>query len=62
VREAIAGGPLEGVLIRVAASGALERSREVALAYAIRARESLARDVRRLELEALTDAVVERNT
>ena len=46
VRAAIAGGPLEGVLVRVAATGALERSREVALDYARRARESLAGDVR----------------
>ena len=62
VRAAIAGGPLEGVLIRVAASGALERSRDVALDYATRARHSLAGDGRHVELEALTDAVVERNT
>ena len=38
VRAAIAGGPLEGVLVRVAATGALGRSNEVALDYA-RARE-----------------------
>ena len=55
-------GPLEGVLVRVAASGALERSREVALDYASSARESLDGASRRPELEALTDAVVERNT
>jgi len=61
VRAAIAGGPLEGVLVRVAASGALERSRRVALDYATRARASLADESRRHELEALTDAVVERN-
>ena len=53
VRAAIAGGPLEGVLVRVAASGALERSREVALDYATRARASLADESRRHELEAL---------
>ena len=40
VRAALAGGPLEGVLVRVAASGALERSRAMALDYARRARES----------------------
>ena len=41
VRAALAGGPLTGALLRVAATGALERSREVALDYARRARESL---------------------
>ncbi len=61
VRAAIAGGPLEGVLARVAATGALERSREVALDYARRARASLADESRRHELEALADAVVDRN-
>ena len=34
VRAALAGGPLDGALVRVAATGALERSREVALDYA----------------------------
>jgi len=61
VRAAIAGGPLEGVLVRVAATGALERSREVALDYARRARSSLTDESRRHELEALADAVVDRN-
>jgi geranylgeranyl pyrophosphate synthase len=61
VRAAIAGGPLEGVLVRVAASGALERSRLVALDYARRARASLTTESRRRELEALADAVVDRN-
>jgi geranylgeranyl pyrophosphate synthase len=61
VRAAIAGGPLEGVLVRVAASGALERSRHVALDYATRARSSLAEGSHRPELEALANAVVERN-
>ena len=61
VRAAIAGGPLEGVLVRVAATGALERSREVALDYATRARASLTDESRRRELEALADAVVDRN-
>ena len=41
VRAALAGGPLDGALVRVAATGALERSREVALDYARRARELL---------------------
>ena len=62
VREALAGGPLEGVLVRVAQSGALERSREVALNYARKAREALAgprfSSGCREELEALADAVV----
>lgn len=60
VREALAGGPLEGALVRVAATGALERSREIALDYARRARESLNGEVRRDELESLADAVVGR--
>src|SRR5205823_11224645 len=34
VRQALAGGSLDGALVRVAATGALERSREVALEYA----------------------------
>ena len=41
VRAALAGGPMEGALVRVAATGALERSREVALDYASRARACL---------------------
>lgn len=41
VREALAGGPLDGALVRVAATGALERSRAVARAYAERARAHL---------------------
>lgn len=61
VRAAIAGGPLEGVLVRVAATGALERSRQVALDYARRARASLTDESRRPELESLADAVVDRN-
>jgi geranylgeranyl pyrophosphate synthase len=61
VREALAGGSLEGALVRVAASGALERSRETALDYARSARASLNGAVRREELEALVDAVVDRD-
>ncbi|HJU47856.1 MAG TPA: polyprenyl synthetase family protein, partial [Gaiellaceae bacterium] len=61
VRAALAGGPLQGVLVRVAATGALERSREVALDYARRARESLDGVSRRAELEALGNAVVDRH-
>ena len=61
VRDAIAGGPLEGVLVRVAATGALGRSNEVALDYARRARESLHGVQHRDELEALALAVVDRS-
>jgi geranylgeranyl pyrophosphate synthase len=60
VRRALAGGPLEGVLVRVAATGALDRSRELALDYARRARGALNGTLRREQLEALTYAVVER--
>jgi len=62
VRDALAGGTSTGVLVRVAASGALERSREVALDYATAARASLNGGPHRDELEALTDAVVNRST
>jgi octaprenyl-diphosphate synthase len=60
VRRALAGGPLDGALVRVAASGALERSREVALDYASRARAELDGRGRDEALRALADAVVER--
>jgi geranylgeranyl pyrophosphate synthase len=60
VGEALAGGPLDGALARVAETDALDRSRALALDYARRARECLAGEVRRDELEALTYAVVER--
>jgi geranylgeranyl pyrophosphate synthase len=60
VRNALAGGPLDGALVRVAASGALERSREVALDYARRARACLNGQLHRDELESLTHAVVDR--
>jgi geranylgeranyl pyrophosphate synthase len=62
VRAALAGGPVEGVLLRVAATGALERSREVALDYAREARESLNGGLHREELESLADAVVNRRS
>jgi geranylgeranyl pyrophosphate synthase len=61
VRAALAGGPLEGALVRVAATGALERSLAVAVDYAGRARASLDGSARRDELQSLADAVVERN-
>jgi len=61
VREALAGGSLDGALLRVGATGALERSREVALDYTRRAREHLDGAERADELEALTHLVVERS-
>jgi geranylgeranyl pyrophosphate synthase len=61
VRAALAGGPqLEGALLRVASTGAIEESREVALAYARSARACLNGQVHREELEALSYAVVDR--
>ena len=62
VREALMGGSKQGVLVRVAASGALDRSRELALHYASEARSCLDGAPRRDELEALTRAVVERRS
>ena len=62
VRRALAGGPLEGALVRVAATGALDRSREVALDYARRARACLNGELHRSELEALTHLVVHRES
>ena len=60
VRSALAGGPADGALLRVAATGALERSRVTALHYAGEARRGLDGGPRREELEALTDAIVNR--
>jgi geranylgeranyl pyrophosphate synthase len=60
VRRALAGGPLDGVLLRVAATGAIEQSRDFALDYAARARSYLGEHPHREELEALTYAVVDR--
>jgi octaprenyl-diphosphate synthase len=60
VREALAGGPLDGALLRVAATGAIEQSRDRALDYAARARSFLGEHSHRDELEALTYAVVDR--
>ena len=62
VRRALAGGSLDGALVRVASTGALDRSRRVALGYAERARECLNGKLHRDELEAMTYAVVERRT
>jgi geranylgeranyl pyrophosphate synthase len=60
VRRALAGGPVDGALVRVAATGALERSTEVALDYARQARACLNGELHRDELESLTHAVVNR--
>jgi len=62
VRAALAGGSLEGALVRVAETGALEQSRELAQDYAEKARQSLEGGPRRRELEALTDSVVNRDS
>jgi len=59
VRRALAGGPLDGALVAVAAPDALARSREAALDYAARARMCLAPE-HRDELVTLTSAVVDR--
>jgi hypothetical protein len=60
VRRALAGGPLDGALVRVAGTSALARSREAALAYAAEARACIGSARYREELEALTYAVVDR--
>jgi geranylgeranyl pyrophosphate synthase len=60
VRAALAGGPLDGALVRVAQTGALEEARETALRYASEARSRLDGGRYRPELEALTHIVVER--
>jgi len=61
VRAALAGGPvLEGVLLRIASTGAIEESREVAHAYARNARACLNGELHHEELESLTHAIVER--
>ena len=62
VRRALAGGPLDGALVRVAATGALDRAREVALDYARRARSCLNGELYREELETLTHLVVHRES
>jgi geranylgeranyl pyrophosphate synthase len=62
VREALAGGPMvDGVLLRIASTGALEESRRVALAYARNARACLNGELHREDLESLTDAIVDRD-
>jgi geranylgeranyl pyrophosphate synthase len=61
VRRALAGeGPLDGALVRVAATGALERSRDVARRYAAEARNALDPTRYPRELALLADAAVDR--
>src|SRR5436309_4899926 len=60
VRAALAGGSLDGALVRVASTDAIRRSREAALDYAARARSFLDSQPPREELQALTYAVVDR--
>jgi len=62
VREALAGWPVDGALVRVAGTTALPRSRAMALDYACRARACLNGQVHRDELEALADLVVHRHS
>ncbi len=62
VYDALAGGPLDGALARVATTDALERSREFAREYAERARGCLDEQLHREELEALTSLVVDRES
>jgi len=62
VYDALAGGSLDGALVRVAATGALARSRSMALEYADRARACLDGHAHREELEALTHLVVDRHS
>ncbi len=57
VREALAGGSKTEALVRVAATGALDRSRAMALDYARKAREFLREEP---DLEALTHIVIDR--
>ncbi len=57
VRDALAGGSKREALVRVAATGALDRSRALALDYARKAREFLRNEP---DLEALTHIVIDR--
>lgn len=58
VRRALLGEPVPGALVRVGATSALERSREIALDYARKARECLEDEP---NLEALTHIVIDRD-
>lgn len=61
VFRALAGGSQNGALVRVAQDGALERSRDIALEYAERARSAL-NGSHRHELDAVVTAVLERRS
>jgi geranylgeranyl pyrophosphate synthase len=61
VHRALAGGAQDGALVRVAQSGALERSREIALEYAAHARAAL-NGSHRKELDSIVTAVLERRS
>ncbi len=60
--QALAGSPVDDALERVAATSAIERSRALALEYSDRARAALDGELDRDALEALTYAVVDRET
>ncbi len=62
VRRALAGERVPDALARVAATGALDAARGLALAYAERAREALDGEPDRASLEALTSLVVDRES
>jgi len=62
VRRALAGEACDDALERVAATGALEAARRFALEYADRARAALDGELDRESLEALTYAVVDRES
>ena len=62
VWRALAGDPVPDALERVAATGALERARELALRYARRARGALDGEPNRDSLEILTHLVVDRES
>ena len=62
VRRALAGEDVPDALERVAATGALAASRELALEYAARARAALDGEPERESLEALTHLVVDRES
>jgi geranylgeranyl pyrophosphate synthase len=60
VRRALAGEHVPDALERVAATGALDGARALAEDYAARARAALDGEPDRASLEALTEAVVNR--
>jgi geranylgeranyl pyrophosphate synthase len=61
IRRALAGEAVDGALERVAATGAIETARRIALGYAARARAALDGEPDRTSLEALTHLVVDRD-